>query len=87
MIPTKIAIATWPSNESRMLPAIVAQRTAYINTQVANGLTDGIPNNVSETVTTRTWLDQASAEAWRDFIVPLASSSGYTVTVEIQDIV
>jgi hypothetical protein len=86
MIPTKIAIATWPSDEARMLPAIVGVRTPYIQTAVANGLTDGVANNVSNTVTTRTWLNQTAAEDWVAFITSVATNNGTTVSVVIEDL-
>ena len=86
MTPTKISIATWPSNQARMLPAIVDVRTPYINTAITNGLTDGVPHNVSDTVTTRTWLNQASAEDWAAFITSAATDNGITISVVIEDI-
>jgi hypothetical protein len=86
MIPTKKTIATWPDSLSRMLPSIVEQRTPYIESRVAAGVTNGIADNVSATVTARTWLDQASAEDWINFIVPLAAEHGYTITVTVEDL-
>jgi hypothetical protein len=86
MTPTKKTIAIWPDNLSRMLPSIVEQRTPYIESKVAAGVTDGVAFNGSNTVTVRTWLDQASAEDWVNFIVSLAADNGYTITVTIEDI-
>lgn len=83
---TKKTIAIWPDDLSRMLPSIVEERTPYIESKVAAGLTDGFADNESDTVTSRVWADQASAEDWVNFIVPLAARHGYTITVNIEDL-
>lgn len=86
MVLTKKTIATWPDNLSRMLPAIIEQRTPYIESKVAAGVTDGIAHNESQTVTSRFWTTQAAVDDWISFIVPLAAQYGYTVNITVEDI-
>ena len=83
---TKTATMTWPSLEARRMPAITAVRTPYINEQLSLGNTDGSFVDISDTVTTRPWLDQTSAEAWAAFISQTATDNGTTCSVVITDL-
>lgn len=83
---TKIAIATWPSATEKMLPNIIEERYIYIEDARKKGLTDGTPTNVTDQITTRTWVDQESAENWANFITALAAKFNIPVTVEIKDL-
>lgn len=83
---TKIAIATWPSDADRMHPIIVARRYDFIENARIKGLTDGIPTNVTDQITTRNWVDQQSAEDWSNFITALGAEFDIPVTVIIEDL-
>ncbi len=83
---TKIAIATWPSDTDRMHPIIVTKRLDYIEKARLKGVTDGIPTNVTDQITTRTWVDQESAQDWANFITALAADFDIPVTVVIEDL-
>ena len=86
MTMTKTATMTWPSLAARNIPAINAVRTTYINEQVSLEKTNGNWVDLSDTVTTRVWADQESAEAWAAFISQTATDNGTTCSVVITDI-
>jgi hypothetical protein len=85
-IMTKLATMTWPSLADRQLPGITAARTTYIDAEVAADNTTGGFVDVSDTVTTRPWLDQTSADNWATFITTTATNNGTTVNVVISNI-
>jgi hypothetical protein len=86
MKPTKLVKANWPSDSDRMHPLIITLRAEYIRKAVAENKTDGIPVNITDKITTRTWADQASAEDWCKFITELAGQFNIPVTTVIEDL-
>jgi hypothetical protein len=82
---TKTATMTWPSLDDQLLPAIVAARDSFIETQVGLDKTDGEYEVVSLTVTKRSWSDQSAADEWATFITQTATDAGTTVSVVITD--
>ena len=85
-IMTKTATMTWPSLADRRLPGITEARIPYIDAEIAADNTNGSFNDLSDTVTTRPWLDQTSADNWATFITTTATNNGTTVNVVISDI-
>ena len=64
----------------------ITKSTTYINEQVSLEKTNGNWVDLSDTVTTRVWADQESAEAWAAFISQTATDNGTTCSVVITDI-
>ena len=85
-IMTKTATMTWASLADQQLPGINAARGPYINAEIAADNTDGSFVALSDTVTTRPWLDQTSADNWATFITTTAINNGTTVNVVISNI-
>jgi len=84
---TKLATMTWSSAEAQNESNVDSIRYAYLQDAISAGLTDENHVEISPTVTTRVWLDQASANAWSRFISNQARSIGATCDVVITDIV
>ena len=85
---TKLSTMTWPSSEAQDQPAVNGPRTTYIDDAFAGNTTDQLAAiKLSPTISTRKWVDQAAADAWKTFITNLATEAGTSVTVDITDII
>ena len=82
---TKLTTMTWSSNEAQTSLVIASARDIYIADAVTAGTTDGTFTVISPTVTTRSWLDQVSADDWATFISSQATGIGATCDVTITD--
>ena len=85
---TKLSTMTWPSSEAQDQPAINDPRTTYIDNAFDSGTTDQFAAiKLSPTISTRKWVDQVAADAWKAYIINLATEAGTSVTVDITDII
>ena len=82
---TKLATMTWSSADAQTDSDVDSIRYAYLQDAISAGLTDENYVVISPTVTTRVWLDQTAADAWKRFISNRAIAIGATCDVVITD--
>lgn len=87
MVFTKATVITWATPEDQDGNALMNEdRMDFIANAVADNKTDGLYDIISDVQTKRYWLDQAAADAYKQFILDDTARLGITSpTIEIID--
>jgi hypothetical protein len=74
---TKLVI-TWQTAEDQSNINFVASRVQTLNRMVAQGKTDGVAYPLTDVITQRNFIDEASANEYRDYTIYSATLFGVT---------
>lgn len=87
MVLTKATVITWATWQDQDNNYILNEaRTNFIIDAYNVGKTDAVYDVITDVITKRYWLDQASAEEYKQFIISETSKLGITrPTVQIVD--
>lgn len=87
MIPTYKTITTWDVKlkDTVNLEGVDAARVAWLEAAVDADKTNVVQGGqVNDYTSNRLWVDEASANEWKDFIIALGAQHGKTVTVDVE---